>query len=57
MIGEYNVNYLFLEYPKCSTCKNTKEWLEDKGISFEDRDIVINNPTLVGFKESEWKKL
>ena len=36
---------LFLEYPKCSTCKKAKKWLEDKGVEFNDRDIVINNPT------------
>ena len=36
---------LFIEYPKCSTCKKAKKWLEDKGIVFEDRHIVEKNPT------------
>lgn len=36
---------LFLEYPKCSTCKKAKNWLESNGIRFEDRHIVENNPT------------
>ena len=36
---------LFLEYPKCSTCKKAKKWLEEHGVSFEDRDIVAQNPT------------
>ena len=36
---------LFLEYPKCSTCKKAKNWLESNGIEFEDRHIVENNPT------------
>lgn len=36
---------LFLEYPKCSTCKKAKNWLESNGIGFEDRHIVENNPT------------
>ena len=45
---------LFVEYPKCSTCKKAKKWLEDKGIAFEDRHIVENNPTAEELKE--WHK-
>ena len=29
--------YLFLEYPKCSTCQKAKKWLDDHGIAYEDR--------------------
>ena len=36
---------LFLEYPKCSTCKKAKKWLDDHGIDYIDRDIVADNPT------------
>lgn len=36
---------LFLEYPKCSTCKKAKNWFESNGVEFEDRHIVENNPT------------
>lgn len=36
---------LFLEYPKCSTCKKAKKWLDDHGISYEDRHIVEDNPS------------
>ena len=36
---------LFLEYPKCSTCKKAKKWLESNGVEFEDRHVVENNPT------------
>ena len=36
---------LFVEYPKCSTCKKAKNWLESNGVEFEDRHIVENNPT------------
>jgi len=39
------MKYLFLEYPKCSTCKKAKKWLTDNNISFDDRHIVENNPT------------
>ena len=36
---------LFIEYPKCSTCRNAKKWLDDKGIEYTDRHIVENRPT------------
>lgn len=35
---------LFLEYPKCSTCKKAKKWLEEHNFEFGDRDIVKDNP-------------
>ena len=38
-------NMLFIEYPKCSTCKKAKKYLEEHGIEFEDRHIVEENPT------------
>lgn len=44
---------LFLEYPKCSTCKKAKKWLEDNKIEFDGRHIVENNPTAAELKE--WK--
>ncbi len=36
---------LFIEYPKCSTCKKAKKWLEGRGVAFEERDVVAQNPT------------
>ncbi|MCD8018215.1 MAG: arsenate reductase family protein [Clostridiales bacterium] len=36
---------LFVEYPKCSTCRKAKKWLEDHGVDFEDRHIIEDNPT------------
>ena len=36
---------LFLEYPKCSTCKCAKKYLDDNSIEYIDRNIVTNNPT------------
>lgn len=35
---------LFLEYPKCSTCKKARAWLEGKGVDFRARHIVEDNP-------------
>ena len=37
---------IFIEYPKCSTCKKAKAWLEENNINFEDRNIVEDTPTL-----------
>ena len=36
---------LFVEYPKCSTCKKARAWLEAQGIAFESRHIVEEPPT------------
>ncbi len=36
---------VFIEYPKCSTCKKAKQWLEDNKIEFEDRNIILETPT------------
>ena len=36
---------LFLEYPKCSTCKKAKAWLDAHGVAYADRHIVEDNPT------------
>ena len=38
-------NVLFIEYPKCSTCKKAKAWLDAHGVTYADRHIVENNPT------------
>lgn len=40
-----------MEYPKCTTCKKAKKWLEDHGVAFEDRDIKLENPTAEELKE------
>ena len=36
---------LFIEYPKCSTCKKAKAWLDAHGVAYADRHIVEDNPT------------
>ena len=42
---------LFIEYPKCATCKKAKKWLDDNGISYKDRHIKEENPTVNELKE------
>jgi len=36
---------IFIEYPKCSTCKKAKKWLEENKIHFIERNIVTETPT------------
>lgn len=36
---------LFIEYPRCTTCKKAKKWLEENNITFQQRDIVGNKPS------------
>lgn len=36
---------LFIEYPKCSTCKKAKAWLDEHGVDYVERHIVEDNPT------------
>lgn len=36
--------YLFIHYPKCSTCQKAKKWLEANGVEFVGRHIVEENP-------------
>ena len=45
---------LFIEYPKCSTCKKTKEYLEKNNIEFKDRNIITETPTKEELKD--WLK-
>lgn len=43
--GRKKMSVLFLEYPKCTTCKKAKAWLEGNGVAFDDRHIAEQNPT------------
>lgn len=37
---------IFIEYPKCSTCKKAKKWLEENNVEFIDRNIITETPTV-----------
>lgn len=37
---------IFIQYPKCSTCKKAKKWLEENNVEFEERNIVTQTPTV-----------
>ena len=42
---------LFVNYPKCSTCRKARNWLEEHAIEFESRHIVEDNPTASEIEE------
>ena len=46
---------LFVEYPKCTTCKRAKKYLEEKGVEFTDRHIVEECPTVEEIRT--WHKM
>lgn len=35
---------LFVNYPKCSTCRKAKKWLDEHNIEYESRHIIEDNP-------------
>lgn len=36
---------LFVNYPKCTTCKKAEKWLKDHELEYETRNIKEKNPT------------
>lgn len=45
------MSLLFVEYPKCTTCKRAKAFLDTKGVKYTDRHIKQENPTFDELKE------
>jgi len=41
----------FYTYPKCSTCRNAKKWLEANELSFEEIHLIETPPTAKELKE------
>lgn len=37
---------LFVNYPKCSTCRKAKKWLDEHDFEYESKHIVEDNPTV-----------
>lgn len=44
--------YLFICYPKCTTCQKAQKWLDAHGIAYEQRNIKEQKPT--GAELREW---
>lgn len=38
------MEYLFVCYPKCSTCAKARAWLDAHGVAYTERDIKTDNP-------------
>ena len=36
----------FICYPKCTTCKKARKWLDASGVAYDERHIKDNNPTI-----------
>lgn len=45
---------LFVNYPKCSTCRKAKNWLDENAIEYESRHIIEDNPQADEIKE--WRE-
>ena len=45
---------LFLCYPKCSTCRKAKDWLDARRIPYTLRDIKEDSPSLEELEQ--WRK-
>ncbi|MBR6562431.1 MAG: arsenate reductase family protein [Clostridia bacterium] len=41
----------FICYPKCTTCQRAQKWLDSQGVSYELRDIKLDNPSLAELTE------
>ena len=38
------MKYQFICYPRCTTCKKAKAWLDENNIQYEERNIKEENP-------------
>ncbi|EEH96465.1 MULTISPECIES: arsenate reductase family protein [Clostridium] len=45
------MSVLFVEYPKCTTCRKAKKFLTENNIEFIDRHIADENPTKEELKD------
>lgn len=45
-MGGILIMNMFIEYPRCSTCKKAKKWLVENKIEFVERNIVEDTPTV-----------
>lgn len=48
------MKYQFVYYPKCTTCQKAKKWLNDNGVTYEERNIKEENPSALEIEE--WQK-
>lgn len=41
----------FYWYPKCSTCRKAKAWLDQAGVAYETIDLVQDTPSAASFEK------
>lgn len=39
------MNYIFISYPKCTTCQKAKKFLDENNIKYTEKHIVTETPT------------
>lgn len=39
------MNYIFITYPKCSTCQKAKKFLDENQIKYTEKHIITETPT------------
>ena len=44
----------FICYPKCTTCQKARKWLDANGVTYDERHIKDDNPTVDELKA--WQK-
>ena len=42
---------LFINYPKCSTCRKAKKWLDEHNFEYDSKHIVEDNPSAEELRE------
>jgi len=45
----------FICYPKCTTCQKAKKWLDENGVTYDERHIKEQNPSVIELTEW-WEK-
>ena len=45
------MSYLFVAYPKCTTCQKAEKWLKENNIAYTLKHIKEENPTKEDLKE------
>jgi arsenate reductase len=38
-------------YPRCSTCRKAMKWLDERGVPYEDTDLVASPPSLSALRD------
>ena len=49
-----HVSFTFYQYPKCSTCRRARQWLDDHQVAYQSIDIIQAPPSKTQLKRY-WK--